>query len=1012
MDPSPPTRDGPVTFTNVSGAVGLSGVNGNYFSWGDFDNDGHQDLLVDGKKLFRNTGPPDYMFTDVTERSGIGRPVNSGVFADYDNDGWLDIFCGGGRGSSDHPELPDVLWHNDKDGTFTDVTSSAGDISDTFPTVAGGWADVDRDGYVDLYMVNYENGTYQGYPDNFWFNNGDGTFRNGTSSSGMDEYGSPLQGRGISFSDFDNDGFVDAYVSNYRIMPNYLYHNLRNGTMEESAAALGVEGHGNNHPITQDGPYYGHSLGSSWGDLDNDGDMDLWVTNLAHKDAWRGPICDDSYLFENQGSEEGYDFIDVRDGSGIPIKQIPGSVLGDGDELMVSSALADYDNDGDLDLFIPQIYGDVSYAYSYFYSNDGDLTFTEVSSEAGVKVWNTYGSAWCDYNEDGWIDLVTGGGTWNSDQSVTTDYMVHLYRNDGASNNDKNMWLEVALVGRGSNSNAIGARVKVDVDQDGDGVFDLSMMREVQGGTAAHGQQDSMVLHFGLGNMVEDLRVTTIWPMGREVVMEGVQPNTRLENFEPTEDILLNMTITNFSPAEDGTEITLEISDPTAYPISYSEYEISVETRDGRSMYVVPGPERIIPGSNIVTLMSPALQKDIVANITVRILRSFPPLASEASDSIGYDPVSNILPIPMLEGPSEAGIGEQVTVDASRSYDPDGSISAYNFDMGDGTVSGWQTGSSFSYSYLDAGQYDVRLSVRDDRDAISVDDAVLTINVEGVVVTAPVAVIDYIRPELAEEGDRVRLKGHGTASGDRTIEGYEWSSSIDGVLGDTSYLAIETMSPGVHEIRFIVVDSEGEWSDPAVGQVEIEAVIVEELWVEVHAPGYQGPYIGVIQFKGTSGPAEVVEQVEVRIDSGPWEKTRTVPDWTFEVNCDELSPGTHRIDARSFGDRYYSSSYASFEFEVAEPLTNVGPDLNNTGGKGSLGGGDLNLIIFSAGAVLIIAVTVALLFLARSRRRPRSRLERRDSLRPPIEDPVEYPESVVTEEDDGDLETVEVSVIE
>jgi len=108
----------------------------------------------------------------------------------------------------------------------------------------------------------------------------------------------------VSFCDFDNDGFQDAYVSNYRIMRNYLYHNTGfAGVMEEIAEKAGVEGHESYHPITRDGPYYGHSLGSSWGDMDNDGDMDLWVTNLAHKDVYRGPICDDSYLFENQGEE-------------------------------------------------------------------------------------------------------------------------------------------------------------------------------------------------------------------------------------------------------------------------------------------------------------------------------------------------------------------------------------------------------------------------------------------------------------------------------------------------------------------------------------------------------------------------------------------------------------------------------------------------------------------------------------------------------------------------------------
>ena len=117
--------DREIRFTNVSEEVGLSGHRGNFFSWGDYDNDRHQDLLVDGKSLFRNSGPPYYRFEDVTASAGLNRPVNSGVWGDYDNDGWLDIYCGGGRGSNDHPEYPDVLWHNEGDGSFREVTGSA-----------------------------------------------------------------------------------------------------------------------------------------------------------------------------------------------------------------------------------------------------------------------------------------------------------------------------------------------------------------------------------------------------------------------------------------------------------------------------------------------------------------------------------------------------------------------------------------------------------------------------------------------------------------------------------------------------------------------------------------------------------------------------------------------------------------------------------------------------------------------------------------------------------------------
>jgi hypothetical protein len=1008
----PPTRNGPITFTNVSKDVGLSHINGNFFSWGDFDNDDHQDLLVNGKRLFRNSGPPEYVFTDVTSHAGIDRPVNSGVFGDYDNDGWMDIFCGGGYGSRDHPETPDILWRNDRDGTFTDVTDLVGGISDTFPSVAGGWSDVDRDGSLDLYIVNYENGTYQGYPDHFWYNNGDGTFRNATTTSGMNEYDRPLQGRGISFTDFDNDGFIDAYVSNYRITPNYLYHNQKNGTMQEAAEQFGVEGHGNDHPVTQDGPYYGHSLGSSWGDLDNDGDMDLWVTNLAHKDAWRGPICDDSYLFENQGPEHGFQFVDVRENSGIPIKDIPGGILGDGDELMVSSALADYDNDGDLDLFLPQIYSDVSYAYSYLYSNEGEITFTDASGDSGVRVWNTYGSAWCDYNEDGWIDLVTGGGNWDGDVGRVVNSAIHLYQNDGASIEPGRKWLEVDLKGRESNNAAVGTRVVVQVDTSGDGVYDLSMMREVNGGTASCGQQDSMILHFGLGDIVHDVRITTKWPMGREIVMEDIEPNTVITNFEPTEPIILNMTITNLEMDPQGTTIALKVENPTIFPIVYTEFGLKIEERDAVTERIILHSNRIDPGINDVTLRTAGMPDDTIANITLTIDRSFPPLISPPIIDYFHDPLTNIMPVAKLEGPSEVAVGEDFILSGTDSHDLDGNVVSYNFDMGDGTISGWQGSGEFSYHYNQPGIYSAHLSVMDDKSGISIEDAVLIIEASGSQDTAPLALIDYIKPDLVELGERVRLNGHGVPYEGRTITGYEWSSSIDGRIGDTSYVAIESLSPGIHMISFKVVDSEDEWSLPSEGSVEVIEQVIEELWITIDQPNVEGSFSGTVQFTGSSGPFERVEYVEIRIDSGPWNRARTVPEWSYEVDCSDLDPGTHRIDARCFGDRYYSNTYATLEFEVAgeeeEGQVEASRESGNEGLMDILKDPTVLIIgsLFGLGSLIMVLV---LILLAASRKR-RIRKWTADSTG--FENRPEDPEVLLPEQDDKDVQVIEATVIE
>ncbi len=951
---STPSRAGEVTFINVSDEVGLSAYSGNFFSWGDYDNDGYQDLLVDGKKLFRNGGPPSYDFDDQTLQSGISASVNSGVFGDYDNDGWLDIFCGGGRSSNDHPEFSDVLWHNERDGTFRKVPISSGIPSDTFPTVAGGWADMDRDGFIDLYMANYEDGSLQGYPDHFWMNNGDGTFTNATDSSGMSEEDHPYQGRGVSWCDFDNDGWQDAYVSNYRIMPNYLYRNLGNGTMEQVAEEKGVEGHGNLHPVTRDGPYYGHSLGSSWGDLDNDGDMDLWVTNLAHKDVYRGPICDDSYLFENQGEAGRYDFIDVRESSGIEIKPLGGSVT-EGDELMVSSSLADYDNDGDLDLYIPQIYGDVPYSYSYLYQNQGDMTFSEVGVSAGIRVWNTYGSAWCDYNNDGWIDLVTGGGVWNSSAEVTQGYMIHLYRNDGATSSPTREWLEVKLHGRESNSAAIGTRVRVDVDTDGDSSFDLSMIREVQGGTGTHGQQDSMVLHFGLGEVHGKVSLTVDWPMGRTVLVDDVTSSSLIELYEPTDPIFLEMSDVEVSEENGGTYVSGQLFNPSDFDIDSTWFEITFSYGDEeRSVTVEMGgvSAGIIKRFGITESGIPF---EGLKEVIVEITRTYPPISLEVKEWILIDEEENGPPVPILTVPSSGSINEELIFDGSLSFDPNGTISSYNFDFGDGTGTGWTTSSEVTHSYTSIGNYSVTLDVADGEDGISLLPATSMVMIIERPVELPTAMIISIEPSMIEEDHEIEFIGEGNPSSGEMIKEYEWTSTIDGILSRRASFTEDDLSIGEHGISFRVKDSSGRWSLPAHGTIIVNMISVELPWVKMTPLPGNGTYSGSIMIKGTSGPEGEVETVEVRVDSDPWKEAWGTTEWEFLLDTTKLDPERqHVIQIRSQIDGYYSEIIDhSFYVEGNEKDNDIPPPIRSDGG-------DIRspFIIGGIAAILLILVIV------------------------------------------------------
>lgn len=508
----------PVRFINVSEEVGLAGVRGSRFSWADYDNDGDVDLLINGKRLFRNNGPPAWDFTEVTDEAGLYGSVNSGAWADYDNDGWLDFYATAGVGRQD------ILWRNKGDGTFENVTVQAGNVYDNLNSQASGWGDYDGDGFVDLYVANYEVELSQGHMDILWHNNGDGTFTNVTASAGIDDYARfpfPYPGRGVAWGDYDNDGDADIYVSNYRLEPNYLWENNGDGTFTERAFDRGVAGI--ERWYGGDGPYYGHTIGSAWGDIDNDGDLDLFVANLVHKDnirwPWiRGLICDDSKLYQNNGSAENYSFWDIREAAGIPIIP-PGETILDPasgdryyrDELYSGPVFGDYDNDGDLDLFVTQVYF-LGHADSHLFRNNGNLTFTNVTEEAGVKVWNSWGTAWADYDNDGDLDLIVEGSSYPN-----PFYEVRLYRNEGTPNS----WLKVDLEGCWSNRAAIGARVTVSNGT-------TNQMREVEGGTGTGSSQNSLIVEFGFGNYTGPVDVRIRWPSGLIQYLNGTQLNQTL----------------------------------------------------------------------------------------------------------------------------------------------------------------------------------------------------------------------------------------------------------------------------------------------------------------------------------------------------------------------------------------------------------------------------------------------------------------------------------------------------
>ncbi len=259
---------------------------GRSVAWGDYNNDGYPDLLLGniGTDLVLYQNNGDGTFTDATVAAGMGSlHYDEVVFADYDNDGFPDIFCTDVQSSE---SSYDLLMKNKGDGTFTNVTQQAG-IQKLNDGRSIAWGDYNNDGYLDLFITR---GTDMPMKQTFYENNGDGTFTEVTDAAGL---GAMNNNRAAAWGDFDNDGYLDLYVVNSGTDPdgkgpNFLYHNNRNGTFTDVAADTGVGS-----------LVRSRGRGAAWADYDKDGFLDLFVTN--GEDNTQYPDGQ-QFLFHNAGS--------------------------------------------------------------------------------------------------------------------------------------------------------------------------------------------------------------------------------------------------------------------------------------------------------------------------------------------------------------------------------------------------------------------------------------------------------------------------------------------------------------------------------------------------------------------------------------------------------------------------------------------------------------------------------------------------------------------------------------
>lgn len=378
-----------VTFTNVAADLGIDHTSNVIFfagglSFCDFNQDGLEDLTL--SKYFSQIQLLEFdgtTYTDVSIQYGIANTLRSEtpIWADYDNDGDKDFFISN-RGATSR------LFRNEGNLTFIDVTAAVGLSLAANETMPVAWADYDNDGYLDLYVGNRDLvvGNY------LYHNNADGTFTNVTTIAGVSDIGHLALA--VSFLDYDNDGWQDIYVANDLNKRNTLFHNNMDGTFTDvsdvSGAGLIIDG-----------------MGIAIGDYDNNGYLDMYVSNMP----------DGNKLLKNNGDGT---FTEVSDQLGVAFNKLCWGVT-----------FFDYDNDTDLDLHVcasdgPGARGDLDNR-NILYKNLGNGTFA-VASGTGLDIDSSfsYGSAVADYNNDGFLDLAILNAYGTKTQ---------LWKNNGGSNN-------------------------------------------------------------------------------------------------------------------------------------------------------------------------------------------------------------------------------------------------------------------------------------------------------------------------------------------------------------------------------------------------------------------------------------------------------------------------------------------------------------------------------------------------------------------------------------------------
>ncbi len=451
-----------------TGTAGLpSTMSQSSIAFGDINDDVYQELLINGR-LFLNSKDG---YKEITTQSGLSDTPQGNFFIDIDNDGKLDIIF---LFESSDGLKPMVLFFNNGDNTFTrKQTSLPG-----FRSVSGfAVADINNDNYPDFYVTQLWNPYPTAYPNYMFINDGKGGFK---LAGGLCQTAVNRRSRGCQFVDYDNDGDLDLYVTNYYQEPDELWENKGDLVFVDVAKQKAID------IFSKDNKEWSnHGTGVDWYDYDNDGDMDLLLPQFAHPAnasyGFRGTT-----IYKNQNGN----FTDTYD------SQIGGSSLGiTYEETHAGAAWGDFDNDGLADFVITTYYG---CRYIDLYKQTPDLKFKNVTYEAGLnRIVTGDDACWADYDNDGKLDL-----------AMSIDRKFKLFKNYWSETN--NNWVKLDLRSNKSNKFAIGARVKVYAGG-------KTYMQEVGAGRGQK-MQKPYVLHFGIGQAQSIDKVEIRWPKSKEYV--------------------------------------------------------------------------------------------------------------------------------------------------------------------------------------------------------------------------------------------------------------------------------------------------------------------------------------------------------------------------------------------------------------------------------------------------------------------------------------------------------------